>query len=150
MEKENNLFKCVHHSNTDLALTTAKQLKKGISVIMQAEVGVWKSSMGTHIILMLSLYGNFNYPLFLMESHVTWWSSFPRLEHNMEKVLTLTRQGIQCLKLSQNTESSGLCWLNDEVSCYNYNFVFTMRRVICVTIKSKVVNAYCMCTNNYC
>ena len=57
MEKEKNLFKCVHHSNTDLALTTAKQLKKGISVIMQAivQVGVWKSSMGTHIILMLSL-----------------------------------------------------------------------------------------------
>ena len=60
MEKEKNLFKCVHHGNTDLALTTAKQLKnmrKGISVIMQAivQVGVWKSSMGTHIILMLSL-----------------------------------------------------------------------------------------------
>ena len=64
---------------------------------------------------------------------------FPRLEHNMEKVLTSTRQR---LKLSQNTESSGLCWLNDQVSCY-YNFVFTLRRVICVTIKSKVVNAYC-------
>ena len=45
---------------------------------------------------------------------------FPRLEHNMEKVLTSTRQGIQCLNLSQNSESSGLCWLNDEVSCY-YN-----------------------------
>ena len=67
---------------------------------------------------------------------------FPRSKHNTEKVLTLTRQGIQCLQLSQNTESSGLCWLNDEVSCY-YNFVFNPRRVICVTIKSKVVFAYC-------
>ena len=146
MEKEKNLFKCVHHGNTDLALTTAKLLKN-----MRKRYQCNNASHCAGRCLEI-LNGN-SYHIDALFVGKLQLSSifdgepcdmvvkvhFPRSEHNTEKVLTLIRQGIQCLQLSQNTESSGLCWLNDGVSCY-YNFVFTPRRVICVTIK---FNAYC-------